>query len=79
MSVIASHHHVRSEYNTIVNTYRRINETRPGDFLAKEEELAASQYELSEIEALLLHLYDKKQLLLDRVGKLNNAILEVIM
>ena len=75
MSVIASRHHVRPEYNTIVNTCRMVNETRPCEFLATEEELAASQYELSKIEALLLHLNDKKQLLLDRIGRLNDAIL----
>jgi len=45
------------------------------EFLATEEELAASQYELSEVEALLLHLNDKKQLLLERIGRLNDAIL----
>ena len=45
------------------------------EFLATEEELAASQYELSEVEALLLHPNDKKQLLLERTGKLNDAIL----
>ena len=45
------------------------------EFLATEEELVASQYELSEVEALLLHLSDKKQLLLERTGRLNDAIL----
>jgi len=74
MNAIASYHHVRPEYSTTTNTYRMINEKRSGDFLATEEELAASQYVLSEVEALLLHLYDKKQLLLDRIGKLNDAI-----
>ena len=74
MRVIESRHHVRPECNTSVNSYRMVNDTRPCDFLATEEELAASQYELSEIEALLLHLYDKKKLLLDRIRRLNDAI-----
>ena len=44
------------------------------ELLATEEELAASQYELPEIETFLLHL-NKKQLLLERISRLNDAIL----
>ena len=51
------------------------NGTRTYEFLATEEELAAMQYELCEVKALLLHLNDKKQLLLERNGRLNDAIL----
>jgi hypothetical protein len=50
------------------------NGIRPNAFQATEEELAASEYELSEMEALILHLNDRKQLLLERMGKLNDAI-----
>jgi len=74
MSLIASRHHVRPVYNTCVNSVGD-NGTRTYEFLATEEELVASQYELSEVEALLLHLNDKKQLLLERIGRLNDAIL----
>jgi len=73
MSLIACHH-MRPEYNTCVNSVVD-NGTWMYEFLATEEELAASQYELSEVEALLLHPNDKKQLLLERTGKLNDAIL----
>jgi hypothetical protein len=66
---------VRPALNTIVNTIQVDNGTRLSEFQATEEELAASQYELSEVEALLLHLKDKKQLLLEQTGRLNDAIL----
>jgi uncharacterized protein YPO0396 len=75
MRLITSHHHVRPEYNTIGNTLQRDNGTQMSEFQATEEELAASQYKLSEVEALLLHLNDRKQLLSERIGRLNNAIL----
>ena len=65
---------MRPVYNTCVNSVVD-NGTRTYEFLATEEELVASQYELSEVEALLLHLNDKKQLLLERIGRLNDAIL----
>ena len=57
MSLIASRHHVRPVYNTCVNSVVD-NVTRTYEFLATEEELVASQYELSEVEALLLYLND---------------------
>jgi hypothetical protein len=74
-SSVPPHHHVRAEYNTIGNKLHMDNGTRPSEFQATEEELAASQYELSEVEALLLHLNDRKRLLLERIGRLNGAIL----
>jgi hypothetical protein len=69
MSWITPRHHVRPAPNTIVDTIQADNGTRPSEFLATEEEQAASQYELSEAEALLLHPMDKKQLLLERIGR----------
>jgi hypothetical protein len=40
-----------------------------------EEELAAAEQELSEVEAQLLNLGDRKRLLLDRIGQLKDVIL----
>jgi hypothetical protein len=40
-----------------------------------EEELAAAEQELSEVEAHLLSLNDRKRLLLDRIGQLKDAVL----
>jgi hypothetical protein len=51
------------------------NGTWPSEFQATEEELATLQYKLLEAEVLLLHLNDRKQLLLERIGRLNDAIL----
>jgi hypothetical protein len=65
---------VHPEYNTIRNELQRDNRKPTSDFHATEEELTAMQYELSEVEALLLHLNNKKQLLLERIGRLNDAI-----
>lgn len=42
---------------------------------AEEQDLAAAEYELSEVEAQLLHLNDRKQLLLERIGRLKDALL----
>jgi hypothetical protein len=63
------------EYNTIGNTLQMDNVTRPSEFQVTEEELAASQYKLSEFKALLWRLNDKKQLLLERICRLNDALL----
>ena len=49
MSLIASRHHMRPVHNTCVNSVVD-NGTRTYEFLATEEELVASQYELSEVE-----------------------------
>jgi hypothetical protein len=46
----------------------------PSELQATEKELAASEYELSEVEALLLHLNERKLLLLERIDRLNDTI-----
>jgi hypothetical protein len=72
---MASHHQMCTEYDTNRDTLEMDNGTRPSEFQATKEELAASQYELSEVEALPLHLNNRKQLLLERIGRLSDAIL----
>jgi hypothetical protein len=44
-------------------------------FVTEEEELAAAEHELSEVEVQLHSLSDRRKLLLDRIGKLKDAIL----
>jgi hypothetical protein len=39
------------------------------------EELTAAEQELSEVEAQLLSLSDRKRLLLERIGQLKDAVL----
>ncbi|KAJ4429448.1 hypothetical protein ANN_21617 [Periplaneta americana] len=43
--------------------------------VTEEEELAAAEYELSEVEAQLLNLSDRKQILLQRIEKIKDTIL----
>jgi hypothetical protein len=43
--------------------------------IVPEEELAAAERELSEVEAQLVNLNDRKRLLLDRIGHLKDTIL----
>jgi hypothetical protein len=74
MRLIVSNHHVRAAHNTCRNTSAKDNETRPSEFHATEEELTASEYELSEVEALLLFLNERKLLLQERIGRLNDTI-----
>jgi hypothetical protein len=44
-------------------------------YIVPEEELTAAEQELSEVEAQLLNLGDRKRLLLERIGQLKDAIL----
>jgi hypothetical protein len=44
-------------------------------FATEEEELVAAEHELSEIEVQLHSLNDRRKLLLERIGKLKDAIL----
>jgi hypothetical protein len=73
MRSMASPSHKCTKYNTCRNISGIDNRTQPSEFQVTEEELAASEYELSEVEAQLLHLKDRKQLLLERIGRLNDG------
>jgi hypothetical protein len=65
--------HVRADHNTCRSISALDNKT-PNELQATEEEMAALEYELSEVEALLLHLNERKLPLLERIGRLNNTI-----
>jgi hypothetical protein len=74
MRLVVSNHHVRAKHNKCRNTSAIVNETQLGEFQATEEELAGSENELSEVEALLLHPNERKLLLVERIGRLNDTI-----
>jgi hypothetical protein len=66
---------MHTKYDTNKNASEMDIGTRPCEYQDIEEELTASKYELSAVEALLLHLNDRKQLLLERISRLNDAFL----
>jgi hypothetical protein len=60
MRLMASPPHMLTKYNTVGGITGMGNRAQLSEFQATEEELAASEYELSKVEAQLLHLNDKK-------------------
>jgi hypothetical protein len=74
MRPIASHCDAHTKLNTSRNVSEMDNGSRPNASQATEEELAASEYELLGVESLILHLNNRKQLLLERISSLNKTI-----